>query len=128
LNIQKEINHFSELILNNPSPLMYYDDLHNLLIKNANKNEPLAKYIAHKIVIACCGKTHLYESLQFSNRKPVTELFEKYFSQLAIKNVNYAMRWKKFLYREYCLESSLPFCPTASCSECPSYSTCYTNY
>ena len=125
-NAISEIHQFSQLMVLNPGPLAFYEDLTELLIQYVVENEPQAKWWAHKIVIACCGRTHLYCDIGFKNRKMISTLFKQYFPLLANKNVGNKMRWKKFIYRQFCLAEQLPLCPTASCSDCPSRQECYT--
>lgn len=122
-----EIDQFSQLIVRNPGPLAFYDDLVELLTEYASSHEKqVALWWAHKIVIACCGRTHLYIDMGFEERDKITFLFNRYFSTLAKKNIDNKMRWKKFIYRQFCISAQLPLCPTASCSECPSYQECYS--
>ncbi len=120
-----EVKRYSQLITANPLPLEFYDDLVELMLNHSDQSVQ-AKVWAHKIAIACCGKTHLYTDMGFEERQKVSSLFHTYFPTLAEKNIGNAMRWKKFLYRQFCLSSGLPICPSASCSECPSYSECYS--
>lgn len=120
-----DVLRYSQLIVANPYPLEFYDDLTELMLSHSDNSQE-AKIWAHKIAVGCCGKTHLYQDMGFNNRKPVSEIFHIYFPSLAEKNIGNAMRWKKFLYRQFCLSSGLPICPSASCSECPSYADCYT--
>ncbi|WP_299495814.1 nitrogen fixation protein NifQ [uncultured Shewanella sp.] len=122
-----DIAHFSQLMVNNPSPLAFYEDLMDLLqmhLLMSDKQQAL--WWAHKIVIACCGRTHLYLDMGFKERQSITALFTQYFPSFASKNIDNKMRWKKFLYRQFCLVAQLPLCPTASCSQCPSYQECYS--
>ncbi|NRD75283.1 nitrogen fixation protein NifQ [Shewanella sp. VB17] len=126
MNAIAEIHQFSQLIVINPRPLEFYEDLTELLIQYATENDQQAKWWAHKIIIACCGKTHLYSDMGFKNRKMISALFRQHFPLLANKNIGNKMRWKKFIYRQFCLAEQLPLCPTASCSECPSKQECYT--
>ncbi|MCL1126578.1 nitrogen fixation protein NifQ [Shewanella surugensis] len=122
-----EIERFSQLIVLNPGPLAFYDDLIELLTEHLSIHEKqMALWWAHKMVIACCGRTHLYIDIGFEAREKMTILFNRYFPTLAKKNIDNKMRWKKFLYRQFCLAAQLPLCPTASCSECPSYQECYS--
>lgn len=122
-----DIGHFSQLMVNNAGPLEFYDDLFTLLTEYVSPQEKqVALWWAHKIVIACCGRTHLYIDMGFEQRESITALFTEYFPSFAVKNIDNKMRWKKFLYRQFCLVAQLPLCPTASCSQCPSYQECYS--
>ena len=121
---QEEINRYSQLICRNPLYLEFYDDLLQLMIKFSDGSTQ-SKIWAHNISVACCGKTHLYLDMGFIQRSEVTNIFCEHFPLLAAKNINNAMRWKKFLYRQFCIDSNLPICPSASCSDCPSYNECY---
>ncbi|WP_298773873.1 nitrogen fixation protein NifQ [uncultured Shewanella sp.] len=122
-----DIKRFSQLIVNNAGPLAFYDDLFALLTAHLSmQDKQQALWWAHKIVIACCGRTHLYIDMGFEERQGITALFNQYFPSFAIKNIDNKMRWKKFLYRQFCLAAQLPLCPTASCSQCSSYQECYS--
>lgn len=120
-----ETNLYSNLIVKNPLPLEFYEDLIELLIRHSNGSNE-AKIWAHKIAIGCCGRTHLYLDLGFTERSKISQIFNTHFAALADKNEGNVMRWKKFIYRQFCLESGLPLCPTASCGECPTYTECYS--
>ena len=121
----EEVERYSQLIASNPLPLEFYEDLTELMLSHSDSSEQ-AQIWAHKIAIACCGKTHLYMDMGFDSRQSISDIFHTYFPTLAAKNVGNAMRWKKFLYRQFCVTSGLPICPSASCSECPSYTECYS--
>ncbi|WP_299007421.1 nitrogen fixation protein NifQ [uncultured Shewanella sp.] len=122
-----EIDRFSQLMVNNAGPLEFYEDLLALLTAHLSmQDKKQGLWWAHKIVIACCGRTHLYIDMGFEQRQSITALFTQYFPSFAIKNIDNKMRWKKFLYRQFCLAAQLPLCPTASCGECPSYQECYS--
>ena len=121
--LQKEWRYI-ELIVHNSRPLAFYDDLMALLMRYCSASLD-AKLWAHRVAISCCGKTHLYVDMGFSDRGYVSEIFHTYFPKLAKKNQNNTMRWKKFLYRQLCEELTLPVCPTASCDECPEHKACY---
>lgn len=123
--LQKE-RRYLELMVKDNRPLAFYEDLMELLLRHCYACFE-AKLWAHRIAISCCGKTHLYLDMGFSNRRYVSQLFHLHFPKLAKKNINNAMRWKKFLYRQLCEELTLPICPVASCGECPDYSFCYTS-
>jgi hypothetical protein len=125
-NTIDEIHQFSQLIVLNPGPLAFYEDLTELLMRDVAENDQEAKWWAHKIIIACCGKTHLYSDMGFKGRGIISALFRQHFPLLANKNIGNKMRWKKFIYRQFCLAEQLPLCPAASCSECPSRQECYT--
>lgn len=121
-----ELERYSQLITANPLPLEFYDDLVELMLAHSD-NGSQARAWAHRVAVACCGKTHLYQDMGFQNRLSVSDIFHTHFPTLAQKNIGNAMRWKKFIYRQFCLTSGLPICPSASCSECPSRTECYAS-
>ena len=77
-----DIDRFSQLMVNNAGPLEFYDDLLALLTAHLSmQHKQQGLWWAHKIVIACCGRTHLYIDMGFEQRHSITALFTRYFPQ-----------------------------------------------
>ncbi|MFM2484290.1 nitrogen fixation protein NifQ [Celerinatantimonas yamalensis] len=80
--------------------------------------------MAMVISSASMGFHHLWQDLGLPKRAMLTQLMVDCFPELAARNYP-AMRWKKFFYRQLCLEHGALVCRSPSCDECTSYQECF---
>tara|TARA_R110001583_G_scaffold188860_3_gene351367 strand:+ start:55781 stop:56452 length:672 start_codon:yes stop_codon:yes gene_type:complete len=100
-------------------------DLFALLCLHSNEEDPSSKEIATIIASACLTNYHLWESLGLKNRAHLGHLIEHNFPTLFALNTE-NMRWKRFFYRQLCQQEGDYICKAPSCSECKSYTECFT--
>ncbi|QEW05065.1 nitrogen fixation protein NifQ [Nitrincola iocasae] len=98
--------------------------LTNLLLgyraQRSNSEYALARIIA----CACGGSDHLWYDLGLWSRDDLNALLQHNFPDL-VKANRFNMRWKKFLYRQLCLESNVMMCRSPNCRDCVDYSECF---
>ncbi len=83
--------------------------------------EPMAPIVAG----AALAFNHLWEDLGLDSRAELGRLMSDCFPQLVAQNVHH-MRWKKFFYRQRCLQSQGEIvCRSPSCDECLERSLCF---
>jgi len=100
------------------------EDLFNLLMSDRNSPDEEIEWIATIIIAGCSGNNHLWQDLGLWARKELTQLLEYNFPQLAAKN-DQNMKWKKFLYKQLCLQENVYICRSPSCAVCVDYIHCF---
>jgi nitrogen fixation protein NifQ len=58
------------------------------------------------------------------NRDELSQLMWLNFPALASLNTG-DMKWKKFLYRQFCSREGIYVCPAPSCGQCQEYAKCF---
>lgn len=81
-------------------------------------------WIAQIIAAGCMGNDHLWRDLGLWSRDDLTELMRCNFPLLASKN-NRDMKWKKFLYKQLCIQEGIYTCRAPSCDDCVDYVACF---
>jgi nitrogen fixation protein NifQ len=76
------------------------------------------------IATGCMNNDHLWEDLGLWSRRDLSELMLRNFPVLAAKN-DRDMKWKKFLYKQLCLQEGVYLCRAPSCAICRDYSLCF---
>ena len=76
------------------------------------------------LTTACVGLDHLWQDLGFSTREELTQLMWVNFPALARANTG-DMKWKKFLYRQFCAREGIYVCPAPSCGVCTDHAKCF---
>ncbi|MBF0422564.1 MAG: nitrogen fixation protein NifQ [Magnetococcales bacterium] len=80
--------------------------------------------VALMIGAGCQGQNHLYQDMGFSTRQQLAAMIAWNFP--ALKRANHRdMKWKKFIYKQLCLEDGPYVCRSPSCAVCPDYSVCF---
>jgi len=100
------------------------DDLIALLLDYRGGPEELYDCMARIVAWGCAGRDHLWQDLGLANRGELSTLFQAAFPRLAAENTG-DMKWKKFLYRQYCARDGIYVCPAPSCGECADYAKCF---
>jgi nitrogen fixation protein NifQ len=101
-----------------------WDDLQKLLLDHRAGKSPSELLIANIVATACAGRDHLWQDLGLANRDELTRLMWVNFPELARANVG-DMKWKKFLYRQFCSREGIYVCPAPSCGVCKDYALCF---
>ncbi|SBT07899.1 Protein NifQ [Candidatus Accumulibacter aalborgensis] len=101
-----------------------WSDLHKLLIDHAAGKRPSEPWIAEMVATACAGRDHLWQDLGLAARDELSALMRMNFPELARANTS-DMKWKKFLYRQFCSRDGIYICPAPSCGECRDYTKCF---
>lgn len=102
------------------------DDLTRLLLDFRAGSDERYEWIARIVAWGCAGRGHLWQDLGLANRGELSALLAAAFPVLAALNTD-DMKWKKFLYRQYCARDGIYVCPAPSCSECSDYAKCFSS-
>lgn len=81
-------------------------------------------WIAYILAAGCAGSEHLWYDLGLWCRDDLQALIRHNFPELVKKN-HRDMKWKKFLYRQLCLETGATLCRSPSCESCSDYDDCF---
>ncbi|AXS79744.1 nitrogen fixation protein NifQ [Dechloromonas sp. HYN0024] len=101
-----------------------WSDLQKLLLENRACEHPSELLIANIVATACAGRDHLWQDLGLANREELSRLMWVNFPALARANTS-DMKWKKFLYRQFCAQEGIYVCPAPSCGVCKDYAQCF---
>jgi len=101
-----------------------WSDLQKLLLEHRAGEYPSELLVANIIATACAGRDHLWQDLGLVNRDELSKLMWTNFPSLARANSG-DMKWKKFLYRQFCAQEGIYVCPAPSCGVCKEYAKCF---
>ncbi len=101
-----------------------FDDLVSLLMQHRLAGNPESVWLAHAIAAGCMGDDHLWQDLGLANRQALSRLLATWFPGLYATNTA-GMRWKKFFYRQLCLQSGVKVCRSPTCEACSEYTHCF---
>ncbi len=101
-----------------------WSDLQKLMLDHRANKYPSELLIANIVATACAGRDHLWQDLGLANREELTKLMQVNFPALARANTG-DMKWKKFLYRQFCSREGIYVCPAPSCGVCKDYAKCF---
>jgi len=101
-----------------------WSDLQQLLLSHRDRQRESALLIANIVATACAGRDHLWQDLGLANRDELSRLMQINFPTLAQANTG-DMKWKKFLYRQFCAQEGIYVCPAPSCGVCKDYAKCF---
>jgi nitrogen fixation protein NifQ len=111
-----------------PARLPEREDLVALMLRHAAadgaRRRAAAADMAAIVAAACMGGNHLWEDLGLWSRADLSLLMRHCFPPLAAKN-DRDMKWKKFLYKQLCLEEGIYVCRAPSCEVCRDYDLCF---
>lgn len=100
------------------------DDIEHLLLDYRAGLRESELWLARIVACGCAGRDHLWQDLGLANRIELSLLMETGFPALAALNVG-DMKWKKFIYRQYCARDGIYVCPAPSCGVCIDYAKCF---
>jgi len=101
-----------------------WGDLQKLLLDHRARKSPSELLIANIVATACAGRDHLWQDLGLLKRDELSQLMWLNFPALASLNTG-DMKWKKFLYRQFCSREGIYVCPAPSCGVCKDYAKCF---
>jgi len=101
-----------------------WSDLQKLLLEHRACEYPSELLVANIIATACAGRDHLWQDIGLANRDELSRLMWVNFPALARANTG-DMKWKKFLYRQFCSREGIYVCPAPSCGVCKDYAKCF---
>ncbi|MEJ2140814.1 MAG: nitrogen fixation protein NifQ [Gammaproteobacteria bacterium] len=101
------------------------DELRNLFLAHREDPGPSAEWIADILVAGSMGGNHLWQDLGLWNRKDLSAMISANFPELARKN-DKDMKWKKFFYKQLCIQEGIYTCRSPSCEVCPDYKDCFS--
>lgn len=102
-----------------------WSDLQKLLLDHRAGVRDSELWMADILASACAGDIHLWQDLGLTSRDELTQLMQCNFPALADANSG-DMKWKKFLYRQFCARDGIYVCPAPSCGVCSDYTKCYS--
>ncbi len=100
------------------------EDLRALLLRHRAGRDESEEWMAEILAAGCMGGDHLWQDLGLWSRQDLSNLFRHNFPALVKKNVG-DMKWKKFLYRQLCLQAAIDVCRAPSCEVCQGYAECF---
>lgn len=113
---------FSDRLL---KPIPEKDQLKEMLLHYRAGRCASESWLAEIIIAGCQGQEHLWYDLGLWSRDDLQALLKHNFPGLVSKN-RFDMKWKKFLYRQLCLDSGITMCRSPSCGECSDYEECFS--
>ncbi|MBK7900378.1 MAG: nitrogen fixation protein NifQ [Azonexus sp.] len=110
---------------NRPAPpIPEWSDLQKLLLDHRAHERHSELWFADIVATACAGADHLWQDLGLANRDELSRLMWVNFPELARSNTG-DMKWKKFVYRQFCAREGIYVCPAPSCGVCKDYAKCF---
>lgn len=101
-----------------------WSDLQKLLLDHRACQNASELWLANIVATACAGRDHLWQDLGLQDRNELSQLMWLNFTALASANSS-DMKWKKFLYRQFCASEGIYLCPAPSCGECQEHAKCF---
>jgi nitrogen fixation protein NifQ len=81
-------------------------------------------WMSQIVATGCMASEHLWYDLGLWSRPMLSELLARNFPGLAAKN-DQDMKWKKFLYKQLCIQEGIYICRAPSCELCTDYPKCF---
>ena len=101
-----------------------FDDLVRLLLEHRAEDSQQTEWLAYAIASGCMGGNHLYEDMGLPNRQALSDLLNRHFTTLFVKNDG-NMKWKKFFYKQLCDRAHVNTCKAPSCQVCADFDACF---
>jgi nitrogen fixation protein NifQ len=99
-------------------------ELRVLMLSHRAGRDRAEEWVASIVATGCMGGDHLWQDLGLWSRSELTELMRENFPGLAAKN-DRDMKWKKFLYKQLCIQEGIYTCRSPSCEVCVDYNVCF---
>ncbi len=100
------------------------EDLRILLAAHSTEQTEETQWMAEILIYGCLGSDHLWQDLGLWARADLSRLIRDNFTALAEKNAQ-DMKWKKFLYKQLCIQEGIYVCRAPSCEVCSDYQNCF---
>lgn len=94
--------------------------------RSASIDETQAQWLARVLAAGCFGERHLWKELGFNCRDDLSQLLERYFQPLYLRNHN-NLRWKRLLFSELGLSLGDTTLRPPGCNRCEQFSTCFAD-
>lgn len=101
-----------------------WEDIQRLLLDHRARRSASELWMASIVATACGGRDHLWQDLGLGDRGQLSRLMQLNFPALADLNTG-DMKWKKFIYKQFCARDGIYVCPAPSCSECADRAKCF---
>lgn len=101
-----------------------HSELRELFLCHGEADPRINEWVADILIAGCMGGDHLWQDLGLWSRKDLTALIRSAFAPLADKNVH-DMKWKKFFYKQLCIQEGIYTCRAPSCQVCADYVECF---
>ena len=101
-----------------------FDDLVQLLLAHRSDAGEQTEWLAYAIASGCMGGNHLYQDMGLPDRQALSDLLNRHFTALFVKNVG-NMKWKKFFYKQLCERAEVKACSAPSCQVCQDFNACF---
>lgn len=111
-------------IIDDPGRQPERADLRSLFLDHRANADISEEWMADILVSACMGANHLWQDLGLWSRRDLSGLIGTNFPALAAKN-DRNMKWKKFFYKQLCIQEGLYICRSPSCQVCVDYRECF---
>jgi nitrogen fixation protein NifQ len=127
------IRHFSGIDLSDdggnhieidPARKQELDEINQLLLLHRAGDDISEDWIATIVAAACMGNDHLWQDMGLWSRRELSALMESNFPSLFEKNTG-NMKWKRFLYKQLCVQEGIYTCRSPSCEVCADYEECF---
>ncbi len=118
----EQFDHYGKVL--DPDRNDEHTELRQLFLSHADTEAQLSEWIADILVAGCMGGDHLWQDMGLWSRKDLTALIRSAFAPLADKNVH-DMKWKKFFYKQLCIQEGVYTCRAPSCQVCADYQECF---
>ncbi|MBB1486486.1 nitrogen fixation protein NifQ [Oceanospirillum sediminis] len=102
-----------------------HEQLVELILANRAARCKSEVFFAQILAAGCSGADHLWYDLGFWCRSDLQQFIQLNFPGLVEKNM-LGMRWKKFLYRQLCVDTGINMCRSPSCQSCVEYKECFS--
>lgn len=106
------------------SRMLEVDELRSLLLRYRAGYSIDEEWLTDILIAGCLADLHLWHNLGLWTRPDLRHLIEHNFPELGAKNTH-DMKWKKFLYKQLCLEEGIYVCRAPSCDVCSEYKDCF---
>jgi nitrogen fixation protein NifQ len=100
------------------------DELVKLLQLYQAGQDKSERWMSVIVATGCMANDHLWQDLGLWSRRDLSDLMVRNFPALAAKN-DHDMKWKKFLYKQLCLQEGVYLCRAPSCAVCCDYARCF---
>ncbi|HZX30753.1 MAG TPA: nitrogen fixation protein NifQ [Rhodocyclaceae bacterium] len=101
-----------------------WEDIQRLLLAHRARQSGGELWMANIVATACAGRDHLWQDLGLAGRDQLSRLMIANFPHLARQNTG-DMKWKKFIYKQFCADEGIYVCPAPSCGACADHAKCF---
>ena len=100
------------------------NELRQVFLAHCTKLTPEREWMADILAAGCMGSDHLWQDMGFWSRQDLSSFIGYNFPTLAAKN-DRDMKWKRFFYKQLCIQEGIYTCRAPSCEVCVDYAKCF---